>query len=64
MNHFDIAPTILQEMGFLSLNDTRFGFGVSLYNDNTKYNYDEHFKSVMNKNLLSDFYLRNILKNF
>ena len=64
MNHFDIAPTILQEMGFLSLNDTRFGFGVSLYNDNTKYNYDEHYKSVMNKNLLSDFYLRNILKNF
>ena len=63
INHFDIAPTILQEMGFLSSNNTRFGFGISLFNDNSKYNYNDHYKSVMDKNILSDFYLRNILRN-
>ena len=55
--------SVLQEMGFLSSNNTRFGFGISLFNDNSKYNYNNHYKSVMNKNILSDFYLRNILRN-
>lgn len=60
MNHFDLAPTILDEMGYLSSKDSKFGFGVSLFQENL--NYDNHYNSVMDKTILSDFYLRQLFK--
>ena len=61
MNHFDVAPTILDELGFLPKEQNKFGFGVSLFNENTNFDYDKHYKKVMNKDILSDYYLRQLL---
>ena len=59
MNHYDVAPTILEELGFLPKDIDKFGFGVSLFNK--KFDYDDHYKTVMNKNILSDYYLKRLL---
>ena len=59
MNHYDVAPTILDELGFLPKNVNKFGFGVSLFNKN--FDYDDHYKTVMNENILSDYYLKRLL---
>lgn len=63
MNHFDVAPTILDELGILPKDNPRFGFGVSLFNNDVNSSYDRHYKSVMNKNILSDFYLKQLFKD-
>ena len=62
MNHFDVAPTILDELGFLPENNKRFGFGVSLFEDKNKFNYDKHYGLVMRKDILSNFYVRRLMK--
>ena len=63
MNHFDVAPTILDELGFLNHNQKRFAFGVSLFQNNEKFNYNKHYKSVMSEKILNDFYLSKLLSN-
>ena len=62
INHFDVAPTILDEMNFLPFDQKKFGFGVSLFKDNI--NYKNHSQLVFNKRILSDFYMRNLLKSY
>jgi membrane-anchored protein YejM (alkaline phosphatase superfamily) len=59
MNHYDVAPTLLQEMGILNTEDNRFGFGVSLFNDSL-YNYDDHYIKVMDKMIVSNFLINKI----
>ena len=62
MNHYDVAPTILDEMGFLPDDNKHYGFGVSLFEDQNKFNYDSHYEIVMNKDILSAFYMRRLLE--
>ncbi|WP_440931146.1 sulfatase-like hydrolase/transferase [Candidatus Pelagibacter sp.] len=62
MNHFDIAPTILHEMGFLPEDINQYGFGISLFNSNENFNYDKHFKSVMNIKVITDFYIKKLFE--
>ena len=62
MNHYDVASTVLDEMGFLPDNHKHFGFGVSLFQDKNKFNYNDHYDLVMNKEILSAFYMRRLLK--
>lgn len=61
MNHFDVAPTILDELGFLPKDQNKFGFGVSLLNENINFDYEKHYEKVMNKDVFSDYYLKQIL---
>lgn len=61
MNHFDVTPTILDELGFLNTFDKRFAFGVSLFNSNKLFNYNNHYNSVMSKKILNDYYLNQTL---
>ena len=62
MIHYDIAPTILEEMGYLPKDIDIFGLGVSLFNENKNFNYDNHYNSIMDKNIISDFFIRQALK--
>ena len=62
MNHYDLAPTILDEMGFMPKNINKFGLGVSLFNNNKNFNYDDHYDLIMDKNILNDFFIRQSLK--
>ncbi|MDC1538936.1 LTA synthase family protein [Pelagibacteraceae bacterium] len=59
MNHYDVAPTLLQEMGFLETHDNRFGFGVSLFSNNL-YDYENHYIKTMDKMIVSDFLINEI----
>ncbi|MCI5054113.1 MAG: sulfatase-like hydrolase/transferase [Pelagibacteraceae bacterium] len=59
INHFDVAPTILDDMGFLPSNTSNFGFGVSALRDYP--NYNEHYTKVMNKRIVSDFLIHKLL---
>ena len=43
MNHYDVVATVLDEMGFLPDDQKHFGFGVSLFEDEDKFNYNENF---------------------
>ena len=63
INHFDIAPTILDEMGFFPKNKSQFGFGISLFNKDKNFNYEKHFESIMNQKVLTDFYLKKIFED-
>ena len=63
MNNFDVAPTILDEMGFFPEKQDKFGFGVSLFNKNKDFDYDKHYKSVMNKKILTNYYLKLLFKD-
>ena len=63
MNHFDVAPTILDELGFLDDHQKRFGFGVSLFQNSEFFDYNKHYNSVMSEKILNDFYLSKLLKN-
>lgn len=60
MNHYDIAPTILDEMGFFPKNKNQYGFGISLFNVDKNFNYEKHFESVMDQKVLTDFYLKKL----
>ncbi len=60
MNHFDVAPTILDAMGIVSENTSRFGFGYSLLSNRDNLNYNRHYKEIMNPNVLSDKYIREL----
>ena len=62
MNHYDLAPTILDEMGFMPKKINKFGLGVSLFNNNKNFNYDDHYDLIMDKNILNDFFIRQSLK--
>ena len=62
MNHYDVVATVLDEMGFLPDDQKHFGFGVSLFEDEDKFNYNEHYDLVMDKDILSAFYMRRLLK--
>ena len=42
MNHFDVAPTILDALNILPEDNKQFGFGISLFQDENKFNYDKH----------------------
>ena len=61
MNHYDLAPTILDEMGFMPKNINKFGLGISLFNNNKNFNYDDHYDLIMDKNILNDFFIRQSL---
>ena len=63
MNNFDVAPTILDEMGFFPEEQDKFGFGISLFNKNKSFNYDEHYNKVMNKKILTNYYLKLLFKD-
>ena len=63
MNNFDVAPTILDEMGFFPKEQDKFGFGVSLFNKNRNFNYDKHYDKVMNKEVLTNYYLKLLFKD-
>jgi len=63
MNHYDIAPTILDEMGFFPKNKNQYGFGISLFDENKNSNYEKHFESVMNQKVLTDFYLKKLFED-
>ena len=56
INHFDITPTILDEMGFLPENINQYGFGISLFDTNKNFNYEKHFESVTDQKVLTDFF--------
>lgn len=60
MNHFDVAPSILDVMGFLPVNTSKFGFGYSLFTNRDYINYNEHYKQVMNPKILSDRYIKEL----
>lgn len=62
LNHFDVAPTILDELGILPGNIKQFGFGISLFQDKDKFNYNNHYNLVMRSDILSNFYVRRLLK--
>ena len=62
MNHFDVAPTILDALDILPNNNKQFGFGVSLFQNKNKFDYDKHYNLVMRHDILSNFYLRRLLK--
>ena len=62
MNHFDVAPTILDALNILPEDNKQFGFGISLFQDENKFNYDKHYNLVMRPDILSNFYLRRLLK--
>ena len=62
MNHFDLAPTILDALDMLPENNKQFGFGVSLFQDENKFDYNKHYNLVMRPDILSNFYLRRLLK--
>ena len=53
INHFDIAPTILDEMGILPDDTSRYGFGYSAVREIK--NYDQHYTDVMDKKILSEY---------
>ena len=63
MNHFDVAPTILDELGFLNNYQKRFAFGVSLFQNDEFFDYNKHYNSVISEKILNDFYLNKLLKN-
>ena len=63
MNSFDVAPTILDEMGFFPEEQDKFGFGISLFNKNKNFDYDKHYNSVMNKKILTNYYLKLMFKD-
>ena len=63
MNHFDVAPTILDELGFLDNYQKRFAFGVSLFQNDEFFDYNKHYNSVISEKILNDFYLNKLLKN-
>lgn len=58
INHFDIAPTILDSLGFLPTENSRFGFGVSALRDD--YDYNNHYKKVMDKKILSNYLMHEL----
>lgn len=58
INHFDIAPTILDSLGFLPINNSRFGFGVSALRDD--FDYKNHYKKVMDKKIVSDYLIHKL----
>ena len=62
INHFDVAPTILDALDILPTNNKQFGFGVSLFQEENKFDYDEHYNLVMRPDILSNFYLRRLFK--
>lgn len=52
MSHYDIAPTILNDLNFLDLNEHKFGIGLSLYSDySPQQYYDEYIKLIRSSNL-------------
>ena len=58
INHFDIAPTILDSLGFLPLGNSRFGFGVSALRDD--FDYKSHYEKVMDKKIVSDYLIHEL----
>lgn len=62
MNHFDVAPTILDALDILPNDNKQFGFGVSLFQDKNEFNYDQHYDLVMRSDIISNFYIRRLLK--
>ena len=63
INHFDITPTILDEMGFLPENINQYGFGISLFDTNKNFNYEKHFESVTDQKVLTDFFLKKLFED-
>ena len=58
------CSTVLDEMGFLPDNHKHFGFGVSLFEDKNKFNYNDHYDLVMNKRYIECFLYAKIIKIF
>lgn len=52
MTHFDVAPTILDLMGFMNSSETKFGLGFSVFADTNKVDYAKHFATVTSKTIL------------
>jgi len=53
MNHFDVAPTILDIMGFLNQSNSKFGLGISLFSDLDDKTYESHFEQVSNDDIIN-----------
>jgi len=62
MTHFDVAPTILDELGFMPENLSSFGFGKSLLSNNENYNYDIHYQNIMDPRIINDKYMVDLFK--
>jgi len=58
INHFDIAPTILDSLGFLPPDNSRFAFGVSALRDD--FDYKSHYEKVMDKKIVSDYLIHEL----
>jgi phosphoglycerol transferase len=53
MTHFDVAPTILDLLGYSNSTNTRFGLGVSLFSKMDEKKYNEHFDLVSDYKILN-----------
>lgn len=53
MTHFDVAPTVLDLLGFRSDEDEHFGLGISLFSKISPSDYDLHLRQVLNSDILN-----------
>lgn len=52
MTHFDVPPSLLDLLGFLKDNQTKFGLGFSAFADIDKDSYEKYFKQVTHQKIL------------
>ena len=53
MTHFDVAPSILELIGFSGGVYSRFGLGVSVFSDVSAEEYGNHFDKVTSRDILN-----------
>jgi phosphoglycerol transferase len=53
LTHFDVAPTILDELGVLNNNDKSFGLGISIFSPITGDEYMQHHRKVIDKSIVN-----------
>ena len=62
MNHFDVAPTILDALNILPEIINNLVLESLYFKMKINFNYDKHYNLVMRHDILSNFYLRRLLK--
>lgn len=53
ITHFDVAPSILDLLGFAVGENTQFGLGFSVFSDIDSDQYDRHFEKVISRDILN-----------
>lgn len=63
MSHFDIGPTILNDLNILSLNQDKFGLGLSLYSPMKQIDYYNEYIDILSSNNLNRIFNKYINLN-